>query len=254
MKIVNHSKMPAVVYELLKVDMYDFTPNKDKISATQLLKPVQEHILTQRHYAEIEIDAIDRIWAIFGSGIHKVFEASKLADYQEQRIAVDIEGKTISGKFDMILKNRLIDLKVISAWSIVFGSREDDWRKQLSIYRWLYWKETGKLLPESAVKLDDTGYILAICRDFDKKRVGGKNYPELPILEIPVKLLSIEDTEKAVIGKIKMIKEAEGMTDEMLPECTDEQRWWSAKDKVYRRCQKYCPAFKFCSQAQAKGE
>lgn len=250
MKIINKSGVPEIVFKYLEHDFYDGKKGDPKvISATTLLKPVQEILLTTRHYDEIEVDAIDRMWAMFGSGIHAILEHSKLSDMQEQRIKVDIDGVTLSGKFDLIYGGHMTDFKVTSAWTLVYDSRKDEWTKQLSIYRWLYWKETGKLTTESAIKLSDEAYVIAILRDWDAKRVSGK-YPELPIVQIPLNLLSIEKTEEGIKSKLKLIKEAGSKMDGQLPPCTDEQRWWNEKAKKYNKCEKYCLAYPFCHQVR----
>jgi hypothetical protein len=46
------------------------------VSATTLLQGVKQIILTNRHWDELEDDVSDRVWAIFGTAVHKLLEES----------------------------------------------------------------------------------------------------------------------------------------------------------------------------------
>lgn len=243
MKIVNKSNIPEAVFNFLKNDLYDGEKNGNSFSATELLKPVQEIILTRRHWGEIEVDASDRLWSLFGQGIHAVLEKEEGAEPIE-RLYAEIGGKTISGKFDRIKNGILYDFKVTSAFTLMYDSRREEWRDQLSIYRWLYWKKYGK-------ELDKVGRIVAILRDWSAKDLKeGSKYPASPIMEVSIPLRSLEDTEKMLESKLKAIEDAWNANGNM-PKCSDEERWWNEKKKVYNKCARYCVAFKFCKQANA---
>jgi len=241
MIITNRNKLPELIYRFLEQDFYDHEAVSGTISATTLLKPVQEIILTERYSDRIEIDAIDRIWTIFGSAVHEVLSRIEGEDIeQEKRLYTDIEGIRVSGKFDIVNMNRIYDYKVTSAWTIVYGSRNEDWKKQLSLYRWIYWKERNVLL-------DDTGYIIAILRDWSRSNIGGR-YPELPIIQLEYKLELVDVIENFVKRKIDEIMRAREMDDTELPRCTDRERWWNDKTGRYMRCEKYCMVKDFCQQ------
>lgn len=237
MKIVNKSGIPESLFSYLSMDGYDYDAKGTSFSCTELLNPPQIVILKRRHWNEIEVDGIDRLWQMLGNGVHAILEKEKGIEKIE-RLKVEVLGRTVSGKWDRIKDNKITDYKVTSAWTVAYGSRNKEWGEQLSIYRWLYFKNKGILL-------DSKGYIVALLRDWDSKKVGGK-YPKAPALEISLDLMSIEDTEKFVEKKIKAILEAE----KTLPECTDEERWYNGKTKSYMRCARYCEVSKFCPQYQ----
>jgi hypothetical protein len=244
MRINNASGLPEIIYKWLQQDMYDGAG--DSISATTLLKPAQEYWLTQRYWNDIEVDAIDRIWSLFGQGVHAVLEKLEGEELQEERLFAEIEGAKISGKFDLIHNNKLIDWKTTSSFTIIYNSREQEWKKQLSIYRWLF-KKARK------ITLDSEATIVAILRDWSASNVSRiKNYPKLPIMEIPIELLSLKDTEKLITNKIELFRQYEDTPDGQLLECTPEEMWYNAKKDEYMRCQKYCACNKFCQQKKRR--
>ena len=196
----------------------------------------------------MEIDASDRVWSLFGSSVHAVLD--KLPGDTEERLFAWAHNRKISGKYDRIENGRLNDYKVTSVWTVVYESRYEDWIDQLSIYRWLYWVNKG-------IKLDDTGVIIAILRDWTKrdleKTKTGK-YPKFPIVEIPLKLYPITMTQLLVENKVEAIMAAEKLKDEELPECNKEERWWNEKKQEFMKCAKYCNGYKWCHQVKRTNE
>ena len=245
--LTNKHNLPLPIYQFLKQDFYDGKGGDKIISATSLLKPVQELILTKRHDAEIEVDAIDQIWKLFGTGVHLVLEGLRGEGVQpNRRLTTKVNGWDVTGKYDQIIGTHLYDYKCISVWTIIFGGRTMDWKLQLSIYRWLYWKN-------GLGDLDEIASIIAICRDWsESQKVKSKDYPETPIVDVPIKCLSYDKTEKFIAEKLKLIDEnAEKKAEELLP-CTKEERWWNAKKKAFAKCEKYCNVYRFCSQVKQK--
>ena len=240
MKIINRNNLPEAIFKFLQNDLYDGVKGGESYSVTELLKPIREIVLTRRHWNEIEVDAEDRVWSLFGQGVHAVLEKEEGAEPVE-RLYGEIDGHKISGKFDRIKDGVIYDYKVTSAWTVVYDSRRDEWTDQLSGYRWLYWKKYNK-------ELGNIGHIIAILRDWSKKEVkpDGK-YPVGPIVDIPINLVSLPKTEFMLRNKLRRIETA--TKTGVLPECTNDERWYNAKKNAFNKCEKYCPAFKFCLQA-----
>jgi len=244
LKIVNNSNFPKAIYDFLCQDFYDHEEVGDSISATTLLKPIQEIVLIRRHKEKIEIDVKDRVWSLFGSGVHAVLEKLRGETVEPiERMKVEINGHIVSGKYDLVMENKLTDYKVTSAWTIVYGSRVEEWKNQLSIYRWLYHKTYWKTL-------DDKASIIAIIRDWSDKDTWITNYPQSPIIEIDIELASLDKTEEAIKRKVDKIKKALEVTDENLPKCSDKDRWFNAKKQTYVKCEKYCIAKNYCHQVK----
>ena len=246
MKIVNTSKIPDALFRYLSVDNYDYEEKGDSLSTTELLNPIQIVILKRRYWKDMTIDAIDRLWQMLGNGVHAILEKEKGIEKIE-RLKWTVEGREISGRWDRIFNNEISDYKVTSAWSVAYGSRDSEWRMQLSIYRWLYWKVKGRML-------NSVGYIVALLRDWAERDKAKKNYPQAPAIQKSFDLLTIEDTEAWVTKRVQDIALSEKLSDDKLPECTDEERWYSETKKVYNRCIKYCEVASFCSQLKKEKE
>lgn len=239
MKIVNSQNLPQSVYKWLSQDFYDNEAASGTISATSLKKPIQEFLLTQRHKEELEVDATERIWSLFGSGIHAVLD--KVEGQTEERLFAKVKGRVVSGKYDRVENNEVQDYKVTSVYTLIYGSREEDWRFQLSVYRWLYWKNKG-------VKLSDTGKIIVILRDWAQRDTDKPKYPPRPIMELPIDLYPVSTTQLMIEDKVKAIKQAEKLEDKDLPECTPEDRWFNQRKQQFIKCERYCTARAFCQQ------
>lgn len=252
MKIVNRSNIPDSLFRYLSQDNYDYELKGKSLSATEILNPVQIVILKRRYWKDITVDAIDRLWAMLGNGVHAILEKEKDMEKIE-RLKVEVLGREVSGKWDRIFKNEITDYKVTSAWTIVYGSRVKEWMEQLSIYRWLYFKRKGVLLASK-------GHIVALLRDWsDKNLKPQKNgnpskYPKAPAQEIDIDLMTPEDTEKFVTAKVDAITKAETLPDDLLPNCSDEDRWYNETKKTYIRCAKYCEVASFCKQLAKEKE
>ena len=243
MKIINDG-LPDLIYKFLCQDFYDFKPTSTSISATGLLRPTREIILTRRHHDEIEIKASGRIWSVFGSAVHAVLEKLEGDDIEkEQRLNFNFKNILVSGKFDIIKNNQLNDYKTTSAWTLVYKGRVEEWQKQMSIYRWLYYKVKGK-------ELSDKAHIIVILKDWSASNLRRiRNYPKQPIVELTLELSQLPLIEEFISEKIDELNIMEGVTDDELIPCTDEDRWYNAKTHKYNKCKDYCPAYKFCSQA-----
>lgn len=244
MIITNKFNLPEPIVEFLKQDFYDYDVKGDSISTTQLLKPIREIVLLMRHSKEIEVDVSTMLWKVLGSGVHAVLEKLKEENSEViKRMFATVGDVRVSGKFDRIKDKKVTDYKVTSVWTVVYNSRETEWKEQLSIYRWLWYIN-------HAETLKDTGSIIAILRDHNDKDMGKTNYPPIAMVEIEIPLLSLEETHKFIVKKVAAVKDAMKLEDKNLPLCTDEERWWNAKKQIYNKCEHYCNAYKFCNQAQ----
>ena len=255
MKIVNRLSVPETIFRLLETDFYDHDQAKGTLSATTLNKPAQMVVLTERHWDQIEIEAMDRLWVVLGMGVHAALQSSDTTSpgvVVPDRLRVDFAGAAISGLPDFldvlrIDNNSVVDYKVTKAFSLVYMSHLQDWIKQLSIYRWLWWKVKDAVLSE-------IGRIVAILRDWDEREVAKKpKYPNQPMLELMIPLWSPAKTEAYILDRVKAIEEARTKTDAELPKCTDEERWWNWTQKKYLRCEKYCQVRAFCRQHNSGG-
>ena len=252
MKITNNTGLPEVIARAVQNDPYTV---RTDYTVTGLLKPPRIAVLTKKHWDAIEEDVSERVWALFGQAVHAVIEraSGKVGGIlSEMRYKVNIEGRSVSGQADMIDidAGKVADFKVTKSWGIAYKSRLDDWRKQLNMLAFLI--EHGEPMLEEGqpapppVKIK-TASIIAIARDWGEKDAGlykAKEYPQAPIVEIPIPLWCPDDQERCILD----LMEAHERAKHTLPDCTEEERWWDPKKKEGRRCKGFCSVAKFCTQ------
>lgn len=222
MKITNKYDLPDYVYAYLAHDDYDYESNT--ITATGLMQPIQMYALKKRYAHKLEIDASDLIASRYGTAIHDSIEKVQLPYCkQEQRLRTIIKGIKVTGKFDILRWNEktkeheLIDVKSTSVWSWVYGGKEKDYQTQLSIYRWLAYRN-GTFVSEKAK-------IWMFFTDWNRSKSTEFDYPTLRTAIKPVKLWDIQDTEAWVYKRIEDFLLAEKTKLNLLPRCTDEELW-----------------------------
>ena len=253
--ITNNSGVSVQMAVMALASDYDFVPQENSISATSLLKPVRSIVLGAKTEPDKDIDIIDLIPSMMGNALHAHFEnawktkykiaLSKLGYpqdlidkivinpeevaekdipiYLEKRADKEIKGWTISGKYDMVMEGRVHDLKSTSVWGEIFGSNTDDYIKQGSIYRWL----------NPNIIIDDTMCIEMIFTDWSaSKAKQDADYPDKRVIQKELKLMSLQDTEHFILGKINEIEKYLNLPLESLLECTKDELW--QKDPIHK--------------------
>lgn len=223
MIITNELNLPAPFVDAATSD-YKYTPKR--YSVTSVLKGVREAILQRRHDDEIEQDAADMVWAIFGSAVHSILENSQETAEQlkENWFSVDMgDGYELSGIFDLYddATGTVTDYKTATAWKVVFGEF-DDWKRQTLCYVWML----------RAIGFDaKRGEIVAMLKDHSKtKAKADHTYPQHPVYRIGWDFSEQEIAEcgEWLRGRFEEIKRAEVLPDDELPMCTEEERWHKA--------------------------
>jgi len=176
-------------------------------------------------------DAIDRI------AINPTDETVRASNdiipiYLEQRCFRTIEiggvSYTIGGKFDAVFDGIVNDNKTSSAYSWLFGTRDDDHRLQLSLYRWL---DAGRDLRR--IK-EDYGQINYVFTDWAKAQArSNPKYPQQRVEKKELKLLSLADTERFVREKLTAVIRHTDSPESVMPECNDEELWRSDPSYKY---------------------
>ena len=220
MKITNELNLPQPFVSAAESE-HRYTPKR--YSATAVLKGVREAILQRRHDDEIEQDAADMVWAVFGSAVHSILENSQETDSQlkENYLVVDMpNGYQLSGIFDLYddATGTVTDYKTASTWKVIFGDYSD-WRKQVLIYVWML-RQIG--FPAR------TGQIVAMLKDHKKSEVVRKaDYPKHPVVvvQFDFTLEEIEECGEWLKERFEAIEQAEKLPDNELPVCTEEERW-----------------------------
>ncbi len=261
MKITNNSGINLTLAVWLLHDEYDYVDKENYISVTSLMRPLKQTILAARIPNKDKVaDVEDYVARTLGKAIHDSMEkawtkhyASSMrklgypeaviqrirvnpepediaADspiipvYLEQRAFKDFQGFCIGGKFDMVAEGIVQDNKSTSAYSWLFGTRDDEHILQLSLYKWLN--------PDKITA--DFGQINYIFTDWAKAQAkSNPKYPQKRIEEKRVTLMDTPAVEQWVSARLTTLKRDWNKPEEELAECTDEELWRSAPAYKY---------------------
>ena len=245
----NNISLPLAVF--LMYDDYNYDERNNAISATGLIRPIRQLVLTQQNPTEAKTVEISELVASrMGNAIHKGCEVAwtdlptvkkavkalganddaadsirinppylkegETAVYVEQRVEKTIGDFIISGQYDLVLDGVLNDFKSTSVWTYIFDSSADSYIKQGSIYKWLS--------PDKITS--DYININYIFTDWSAAKAREKkDYPQFKALTKKYDLWSIEETENWIRNKLDAYKLHLNTSQEGLPECTDEELW-----------------------------
>jgi len=281
MKLTNKFNLPETIINVIKRPTY--SKGKAHISVTELMTAPQIVLLKRQHWDEIEQDASEMVWQIFGSAIHGVLEHGKSENHViEQRIHAKVDGWDISGAIDLqeVTPEGIIisDYKTTGAWAVM--NEKDEWHQQLNVYAWL----VDNVKNDKVIKLQ----IIAIIRDWSAKEAQNKEgYPQSPIVTIDIPLWTMDERLAYIKRRIKMHSDAQFNLDmgDPIPECGEKDMWekpttWAlikeggvrakrvydneaeAKTALIKgyiiehrpgertRCKSYCQVSQFCNQYQ----
>lgn len=266
MAITNKSDISLALAVWLLHDEYDYVKGVDKyISATTLMKPLKHIILPRRMPpGAYEVDVEDFISRALGKSLHDSVEKAWVRGYRrslelmgypdnliervrvnptddelrtsneiipiylEQRLFREFEGYTIGGKFDLVTEGMVQDNKSTSAYSWLHGDKDDDYRLQMSIYRWL---DAGQPCPKIT---EDHGRINFIFTDWQKMQARqNPNYPQKRVEHKDIELMSLRETEIWIRNKLRLIEANQEKEEPDLLECTAEELWMSAPVHKY---------------------
>lgn len=229
MKYTNKHEFPDFVVQWLEHDDYDYDANT--ISATTLMKPARAWALEKKNWEDLEIDVADVIASRYGTAIHDSVEKVKLAGCkQEQRLRKSVMNRIITGKFD-ILKQvaadqlELIDVKSTSVWTYIYGSKDEDYQKQLSIYRWLAVQNGYNVIMKARIWMIFTDWSAEKARK-------DSEYPQTRIAIKEIDLWPDEQTLKYIGSRIELFNQTLAKDEKDMPECTDEELW--AQPDIYQ--------------------
>lgn len=246
--VTNKLGLPEYLVDWLNHDSYDHNKAENTISATGLMKPVKISILTARHKEKLEIDVSELIASRMGTAIHDSIERISTPNFsKEQRITRVLRVKeidfTVTGKYDVLQKNgdgtvTIRDIKTTSVWAYIFGGKDEDYRIQLSIYRWLL---------SQTEEVTSIAFIDFFFTDWQSMKAKTEaNYPSQRLKAgYKVDLLSLEDTEKYIVERLTMFLDFRDVEDDDLPDCTPKELWagvdtWALVKIGNKRATKIC--------------
>lgn len=261
MKISNVTGIPLTLAVWAVHDDYDFINESNYISVTTLMKPTRQVVLNYRVKPEDreQLDAADLIASSWGSALHGSVEAAWnkyetnlkklgypdqvikrvrinptpeevaanpdiIAIYMEQRGFIEIDGWRVGGKFDFVGEGQVQDNKSTTAYTWLYGTKDEDYKLQLSMYRAIH----------PTIITEDTGQVNFLFTDWKKADAkSNPKYPQKRLESKTIPLMLVEDTVNWMRGRLNEIKKYMNTPETELPRCTDEELWRSAPQYKY---------------------
>lgn len=221
MNYTNELGLPQPFVEAVKSN-HRYTPKR--YSVTDVLGGTCEAVLKRRHDSDITEDVSQRIWALFGTAVHKVLQEAEATDtqLQENWMSVPIMGTKyeLSGIFDLYddSTKTVTDWKTCATWKVIFGDFED-WRKQTLMYCWML----------RQIDIDARrGEIVAIMRDHNmRKAKTEKDYPKHPVYRIGWDFTEedFKAIESDIFAWFGEVWHQEITDDDELEPCSSDARW-----------------------------
>ena len=221
MKLTNNLGLPDTFVNAISRPTY--TKGDAQISATEILNSPRIVQLKRQHWDDLEEDAADMVWSLFGSAVHEVLQHGK-DDHHivEERIHTEYLGWKISGAIDLqeVYEDGIVisDYKVTSAWAVM--NEKQDWHYQLNLYGWLV--ERVKKQKVKALQ------IVAIIRDWSRRDAATRDgYPKAPVTVIDIPLWSYPERDIYVTNRLTLHNDAffAMHTGHGMPECSAEEMW-----------------------------
>ena len=252
-KYANTSSVPLSLAVFLASDFYDPDQDENTISATALIKPLRQIVLSARVPEDMTpVDLVNMVPSRMGTAIHDAIERSwklnyrmalrllgypnrviekirinpkpeELTDgvipiYMEQRAKKTVGKFTVTGKYDFIGDGRVEDFKSTSTYTAMNNTNDEKYIWQGSIYRWL----------NPVIITKDEMAIQFIFTDWSKaKAMQDPKYPQQRIQQRLLPLKSLQETDAFVNRKLNQIEQYWDAKEEDLPLCTDADLWRS---------------------------
>jgi hypothetical protein len=246
-------EIPLSILPFLVDDNYGVDEDMGDISVTSLMKSTRQIVLGYRvPIVETAIDPGTLVASRRGTAVHDAIEKSwlkvhKLKDklvqcgiskrvidaiiinpeptedltdkipvYVEQRVIKEINGIKVSGKYDLVIDGYMTDIKNTTVWTYMTGRKDDDYKIQGSLYRWL----NPEKVTEEQVK------ITLLFTDWSAKESKfTEGYPKYSVKEVLYDLMSYQETENYVNDKLNAIRLNYELPDDQIPLCTDKELW-----------------------------
>lgn len=240
--------LPTALF--LASDSYDYIPGV--VSATALMKPIKQQILKFRvSEQDRSVDVVDLVKSRLGTALHDSIERAwtdperrevalrslgyspkmieriivnpkpeqitpnSIPVYLEIRSFKEVLGRKVSGKFDFVGDGAVRDFKSTGTFTWVKDTKTDDYRKQLSIYRWL----------NPDIITNDVGHIDFYFTDWQAFRTSDPSYPAQPVMSKAIELFSLEETQAFVEERLSLFDQYQNAPETDIPSCTPAELW-----------------------------
>ncbi|MCK8600097.1 hypothetical protein [Desulfoferrobacter suflitae] len=218
MHYTNKYGIPQEVVSAIVRDPYY---HDGRISVTALIGPPRIHQLRKRYVDEIVEDVSERLFALYGQIAHGILERADDFDaIHEERLSMQVDGWKVTGATDLYKHHGngeylLRDYKFTSVYVSNFALKPE-WIAQVNFYA-LLWRQHGFSVHRAQ--------IVAVYRDWRRMEAERKaGYPP-PVQLFNVPLWSREKALQQIEERVSLHRMAEGLPDEQLPLCTQEEQW-----------------------------
>ena len=249
-------------------DDYDYNSNPMYVSVTTLMKPMKQIILAARAKQKRVRILSDMIPSAIGNALHTAVESAWVNNYKrnlaklgypqavidrilvnptdeqvaatkdaipvylEQRKVVKVGNWFVGGKFDLVAEGIVQDTKSTTAFTWVYGGKDEDYKMQGSLYKWL----NPDKITEDYIRIN------FIFTDWSKQSAtSNPKYPPERVMHKDIPLMEVSETDAWVKNKLQIIENFWDKKEEEMPECSDEELWRSA------------PVFKYYKDATKVG-
>jgi hypothetical protein len=221
MRLTNKFNLPQPILNVASKRQ----PVTGGIRTTTLISSPKIKVLERQHYEQMEDDVSNSVWAMFGTGFHKLMEdGADALNKPEMTYQATVNGTVVSGTVDLTShslltgEDTIFDYKVTTAWSAM--QEKPEWELQLNVYAFL--------ANESGRKVTSIN-ILAVIRDWTAREAKlDSEYPQSPMVVIPIPLWPHDITKDFIAGRITAHVDA-GLRHSMgesLPDCDTTERWY----------------------------
>lgn len=246
-KVSNSLNIDTIIATWLASSNYSGNGLGKTISATTLLRPLQQQylqyqLMNNTGIGDSVIDISTLLKSRVGTALHEAIQQAWEDDdlrvqgltnlgLNPERYAVNplvrqpgitnliferrasrlLDGWTITGQFDLVCNGCVHDFKSTSVYTYMNKTKEEDYIKQGSIYRWLN---------PDLIK-GDVLTIHYIFTDWNKNLVATEGYPPHPFVSISLPLMSLSATEEFIRGKLKALDNC--IEQGFAPECSEEE-------------------------------
>jgi len=248
-KYTNDKNISLAMGVWLAHDEYAYDPRPNVISVTTLLKSTRQIILSRRlKPGEGTTDLSELLAARLGQAIHSAIEHAWLNNYRQSladmgypdavvngievnpvepdldmtQVYIELRDERplgnwiISGCVDMIADMHAHDVKSTTVGMYLKGTKDEDYSKQMSMYRWI--------MPDKIT--EDRAFVEFLFKDWSLiKSFHTSNYPPIPVLQHPVMLKSLNETELFIETKLDQLDDLMHAPEPDLPQCTDAELW-----------------------------
>lgn len=210
MKLTNNMGLPGPFVRF--VESRQRRPDPESLSVTGLIGPAWQRKLLLRYWEELEADASESVWSLFGTAVHDLLEkyADPAEHIVEEPIRIASGDRHVIGHPDLLSTRDgiLTDYKVTSVWSLILGGRAE-WTAQLNLY---------------AHGMRQAGHTIhriqniVFLRDWSSgKAMAGGDYPSSMVVVVPQTLWSEGECDAYLQARF-------AAHDDPAP-CSPEERW-----------------------------